>query len=251
MSVAREARIQAEAAPAAPGSCRAAEASGTGSPPSAVASGHYDRHYFDWQKNIGAFGGIANKIKFEAFIRPDDNVIDFGCGGGYLLENLTCRGKIGIEINPTAAAQARDHGLTTHASVEGVPDGWADVIVSNNALEHTEQPLTELTRLYPKLRPGGLLVLVVPCESIRYAYRPRDINQHLYSFSPMCIGNLCTRAGFEVIRSEPFLHKWPPRYATVMQLLGLRLFHVVCRVYSRWERSWFQVRVVARRPETA
>ena len=60
------------------------------------ASAHYNKDYFDWQKNIGAFGGWANSYKFKNTIKKCDVVLDFGCGGGFLLSNLVCKKKIGI-----------------------------------------------------------------------------------------------------------------------------------------------------------
>jgi len=47
---------------------------------------HYDAAYFDWQKNTGEFGGWANAPRFAEIIKPEDVVIDFGCGGGVLAE---------------------------------------------------------------------------------------------------------------------------------------------------------------------
>lgn len=213
------------------------------------AAGHYDARYFDWQSSIGAFGGIANLPKFEDYVQPTDRVIDFGCGGGYLLANLEAAAKLGIEPNATAREEAAARfGLDCVAGTAEVEDGWADVIISNHALEHTRHPLRELERLRPKLRPGGRIVFVVPCEHIGHRYRPGDVNHHLYSWSPMAAGNLFTEAGYEVQASEPFIHKWPPRYRRIMRWFGPRIFHLVCRVYARVERSWFQVRVVAVRP---
>ena len=29
---------------------------------------HYDKKYYTWQKQVGVFGGQANKIKFEKVI---------------------------------------------------------------------------------------------------------------------------------------------------------------------------------------
>jgi hypothetical protein len=61
----------------------------------------------------------------------------------------------------------------------------------------------------------------------------------------MCIGNLFTEAGFSLIESRPYIHKWPPRYRAIARVGGRRLFEMACRIYGRLERSWFQVRVVA------
>jgi len=207
-------------------------------------SKHYDKDYFDWQSSIGEFGGWANQSKFADYISSEDAVLDFGCGGGFLLKGLKCRRKVGIEVNPSAAETARANGIEVFARTEDVPDGYVDVVISNNALEHTLQPLEELKALRRKLRNGGRIVFVVPCESISRGYKPDDINHHLYSWSPMCVGNLFTEAGFEVLESRPYIHKWPPKHRVIARVGGRRLFEIACRIYGRIERSWFQVRVV-------
>lgn len=46
-----------------------------------TAEKHYDKKYFEWQKNVGIFGAKANKIKFEKLISDNLKVLDFGCGG--------------------------------------------------------------------------------------------------------------------------------------------------------------------------
>lgn len=65
-----------------------------------LVSAHYDNNYFIWQAPLGEFGGWANQSKFEEYITPDSVVLDFGCGGGFLLKNLVCRKRIGVEVNP-------------------------------------------------------------------------------------------------------------------------------------------------------
>lgn len=210
-----------------------------------LISAHYDKDYFDWQAPLGEFGGWANLSKFSDYIRETDEVMDFGCGGGFLLKNVKCHKRVGIEVNPAAAESARQNGLEVFGDVRNVPDNYVDVIISNNALEHTLQPLEELKALHGKLRPGGKIIFVVPCESVSYAYVPNDVNHHLYSWSPMCIGNLFTEAGFTLIESKPYIHKWPPYFKHIARLGGRRGFDLACRLWARMERTWYQVRVVA------
>lgn len=208
---------------------------------------HYDATYFDWQRPIGEFGGWANLTKFAPYISRSDDVLDFGCGGGFLLKNIRCRKRIGVEVNPDARGTAAANGVECFASVDEVPDDYASVIISNHALEHTFHPLGELRSLHKKLRKGGAIVFVVPCESITWAYAPGDVNQHLYSWGPMTAGNLFTQAGFQVLESKPYIHKWPPGYLRIAKL-GRPVFDLCCRFYARLERSYFQVRVVAKKP---
>jgi SAM-dependent methyltransferase len=206
---------------------------------------HYDEKYFDWQKSIGEFGGWADKTKFLKYISNNNEVLDFGCGGGYLLKNIECKKKVGVEINSSAAETARKNGLEVYKYVEDVPDNYVDTIISTNALEHTHHPLDELKKLYKKLKSNGKIIFVVPCENISYKYKPNDINQHLYSWSPMCIGNLFVLAGFSVIESKSYIHKWPPHYRKIAKIGGRKIFDIACRIYGQIERKWFQVEIVA------
>jgi len=209
---------------------------------------HYDEKYFDYYKPIGEFGGWANLTKFSEFISLDDNVMDFGCGGGYLLAKLNCKGKIGIEINDIAREEASRLGITTVATVEDTPDRWADVIISNSVLEHVPHPLQALEELHSKLRPGGLIVFVTPCESIYMRYTVGDLNHHLYTWSPSNLGNLFKEAGFEIIESKPYLHRWPPRiYRHIARYGGRKLFELSCNFYGHVNRRISQVRILAQR----
>ncbi|MBN2105986.1 MAG: class I SAM-dependent methyltransferase [Deltaproteobacteria bacterium] len=210
-----------------------------------ATSTHYDKKYFSWQSSVGEFGGWANLTKFSSYLGQSDDVLDFGCGGGYLLKNLHCRKKIGIEPNAAAAEAAKKNGVEVYSCSRDVPDDYADKIISNNALEHALHPLLELETLYAKLKQRGRIIIVVPCESINYSFSPNDINHHLYTWSPMCLGNLLTEAGFSLIESKPYIHKWPPKYASIAKYAGRTVFEAACRVYGRIARSWFQVRAIA------
>jgi SAM-dependent methyltransferase len=209
-------------------------------------SKHYDQSYFDWQASIGEFGGWANAPTFAGFIKPEDDVLDFGCGGGWLLKNIPCRQRMGVEVNPAAAKIARENGIEVYATIRGVPDHSADVLISNHALEHTLHPLHELQALKPKIRTGGRVVFVVPCESVDIIYKPDDVNHHLYSWSPMCLGNLFSEAGYKVIESKPHMYKWPPKYRLIARIGGRTAFNVISRLYALVARSYSQVRILAK-----
>ena len=213
------------------------------------ASDHYNSDYFEWQRKIGMFGGKANSFKFERSIKPNDTVIDFGCGGGFLLQNLNCSERLGVEVNESAHQQIIENGVRPFISPKALLDDrgaeCADVIVSNNALEHTLNPLLELKSLLPLLKSGGKIHFVVPCDNISYRWTPNDINFHLYSWSPMNLGNLFVEAGFEVIEVKPYIRKWPPFYQKIQKVFGWSVFNLLCRIWGRIERSWYQVEIVA------
>lgn len=214
------------------------------------ASTYYDAKYFEWQKTVGEFGGWANSHKFANSILPTDTVVDFGCGGGFLLNKLDCKKRVGIEPNESAAASVREFGIQHYfsptAAIEALGEKAVDVIISNHALEHTLNPLQELKDLRRLLKDGGTIHFVVPCDSIRYKYNPRDVNYHLFSWSPQNFGNLFVEAGFQVLHARPLIHKWPPAYR-MFGKLGWPVFNLICKITGHIRRDWFQVEVVAQK----
>lgn len=194
---------------------------------------------------IGEFGGWANQSKFADYISVNDDVLDFGCGSGFLLKGLNCKKKIGIEINPTAVEFAKkNNGVEVYGDIDDLPDECVDVVISNNALEHSLRPLDELKSLYKKLRHRGKIIVVVPCDSIFYKYKPNDVNRHLYSWSPMNLGNLLDEAGFSVIDSKAYIHKWPPKWRLIKKWRNRQLFEVLCRISGLIKCRYSQVRAV-------
>lgn len=201
------------------------------------ASQHYDRAYFDYQQEMGKFGGWAELSKFAPHVRDDDAVLDFGCGGGFLLAQLKNAIRAGIEINPEARRVAEGQGLRVYPDCNAAPDAAFDLVISNHALEHCARPLDELVALRAKLKGGGRMVIFVPCETTRVGYCPGNSDHHLYSWSPMSLGNLVAEAGLEVLSAGPFNHRWPSSHRTIARLLGRKGFDLCCRVYGLWMRN--------------
>ena len=197
---------------------------------------HYEEKYFnDYQKEMGDFGGKANRFMFEKHISPQDTVLDFGCGGGFLLKNLHCRERIGVEINPVARAYCNNiNEIQCFDSLEFLPDDSIDVAISSHCLEHTANPFEVVAGLFRKLKRQGKIVIVVPLESYRYAWAPDDVNNHLYSFSPMNLGNILQGVGFQDIKTEVVLHKWVPGYKKIDEVFGLNTFHRLSWLYGKY-----------------
>ncbi len=207
----------------------------------------YDKEYFEWQKNVGILGGRLNLFKFEPFIQPDDTVVDFGCGGGYLLKNINCTQKYGIEINDIAREEAAQHGITAYKEINQLEDASATVVISNHALEHVENPVDILRQLKAKMAPDAQAVFVVPHQKMNEPFTETDINKHLYTWNPLTLGNLFQTAGFKIDSCDAIRHKWPRRYQARYDRYGNKLFHLICRANAILKGE-SQVRVIASNP---
>lgn len=211
-----------------------------------TAEKHYDRKYFEWQKHIGIFGAKANKIKFHELIYDNLKVLDFGCGGGYLLNEFNFKiEKYGVEINDIARNTAIQNGLKCYKYSKELPSDYFDLIISNNALEHCENPFLELKELHRSLKLNGKICIVVPLDSLNYKYKSNDIDFHLYSWSPMNLGNILKANNFDIISSKPFIHKWFPHYYKVKKIIPWWLFHFLCYIYGRLNKKYSQTKAVA------
>lgn len=138
---------------------------------------------------------------FSPYIPEDSTVLDFGCGTGSILNNIRCARRIGIEINEPSISVALKSGIEVLRNVAEVPDRIVDVVITHHALEHVQEPFKVLVQLSSKLKEGGRIVVVVPAEEPRRrhnrTWRQND-DRHLYSWTPLTMGNLLEAAGYKV-----------------------------------------------------
>lgn len=209
---------------------------------------HYDVRYFDLVRDCSQYSAVIDLFKFQDEVSPTDRLVDFGCGGGYMLSGLQAAEKIGIEVNESAASAAKQRGITILPQLDEIADNWADVIISHHALEHVDDPLTVVRTMKAKLKSGGKVVLVTPSESYKMSYRDEDPNFHLFTWSPSNLGNLLKRAGYSRIDAVPLHHRWPPYWWLLRQALSPKLMHALCVVHGRVRTGITQVKAVAYKP---
>jgi SAM-dependent methyltransferase len=209
--------------------------------------GELGAQYYAWQHKGAELGAELERPKFAPYVGPRHTVVDFGCGGGFVLAGLDAGERIGIEVNDAARAAANGRGVRAVASAAELPDGCADVVISNHALEHTLAPVAELRELHRLLKPGGRLVLWLPLDDWRRERRPdpADINHHLYTWTPQLLANLLDEARFEVIETRVVTYAWPQLHDRLYRLLPRRAFDAVCVAWS-FVRHRRQVMAVAR-----
>ncbi|HEX5215391.1 MAG TPA: class I SAM-dependent methyltransferase [Vicinamibacterales bacterium] len=218
------------------------------------ASDHYlgdkGKEYFSWQDGGALFAGKINAHKFRDLIKPSDTVLDFGCGGGGLLANLSCARKVGVEINPAAREVARSRGIECYAAISDVPDAMADVIVSDHALEHVPFPIAALRELRGKLKSDGVLSICVPIDNWRHQnkYNPDDQNHHLHTWTAQLLGNTLFEAGFQVVSIHSRIFAWPGGWTVAAYgRLPYALFRAICYSYGAATGKGWETLSVAKR----
>ena len=175
---------------------------------------HLISENFSFQVGTGLVNFLA------ATGRLQGEVLDYGCGLGYLLEQLLKRGLncSAVEFSPESVAlvnqKFHDYPNWRGAKlVDGLPTPFApasfDVITCTETLEHVPDELLPaiVDETYRLLKPGGIVFFTTPNEeNLEYAmtYCPfcdAEFHkvQHLRAFSPSSLRELLVDRGLEVL----------------------------------------------------
>lgn len=118
-------------------------------------------------KKDGYYQNRRNEI--YAIVPPSANrVLEIGCAaGGFRLNFPTDIEYWGVEPVRDAAEQARQKNMKVLCGIYDdvqaqIPDGYFDVIVCNDVIEHVPDPESFLVSLKGKLAPAGVLVGSIP-----------------------------------------------------------------------------------------
>lgn len=207
--------------------------------PSYGIIGHYlgerGHEYFAWQGRDGLRRALYNKHLWQPHIAAGDDVLDFGCGGGFLLKVLQAQRKAGVEIIPQAQENARQLGVEVYASVEDVPDKF-DKVISSHTLEHVPHPRQAVLELREKLRDeSSRMILLLPLDDWRSRsnrrYRTDDVCMHLHTWTPQLLGNLLSSCDLRVEHVRVINHAWPPK-KELFWWLAPSLFHIAAGAWS-------------------
>lgn len=209
---------------------------------------HYDENYYKWQKKAGISEAEIDIWKYDIYVKDYYTVLDYGCGGGFMLDKLKCKNKYGIEINEFAIQECKNKGIKVYKKIDLIPkDIKFDLILLNHALEHVDYPLKEIIDLRKYLKPqSGKIIFYTPFDSIKIGkkYTQNDVNKHLHTWSPLLLGNLFTRGGYRVLSVDTITHAWIPKSKVIHKYLPKPIFNFLCKTWSHII-SLKQIRIIA------
>jgi len=152
---------------------------------------------------------IDGDISFH-HVKGSGRLLDVGCneGRGLLFYRHNGFAAEGLELNPAAAAAARQRGFTvsTEALESFTPEHRYNVIILSNVLEHSQEPQTMLAHVRRLLLPGGEVWISCPNARswMRPLFRTRWVNWHIpfhtVHFSPGTLQTVLQASGFRDVR---------------------------------------------------
>jgi 2-polyprenyl-3-methyl-5-hydroxy-6-metoxy-1,4-benzoquinol methylase len=183
-----------------------------------------NRNSFDGERNIVAWadldygwyeedklktiGAIYDQYRFEEY-RKNNRVLDVSCGPGVSLRWL--RDEKGWEVygvdpdlHAVRTARQRYGIRVENGLIDDLrsPDEYFDLIVMDNSLEHTFDPLSTLLSAFRLLRKGGGLFIATPnCHGLSTKYLNANAHWgHWFLYSPKTLCDILSRIGFKVSR---------------------------------------------------
>ncbi|MEI8241509.1 MAG: methyltransferase domain-containing protein, partial [Actinomycetota bacterium] len=177
--------------------------------------------------------------------RPPMQILDVGCGPGWLAEALTRAGHTvtGIDAARDEGVERRMHRFIQADLTEGLPqlDQQFDVVLAADVIEHLPDPGRLLSDFEHVVRPGGSVIASVPNVGHwyprsriilgRFDYDQRGIldASHLRFFTRRSFLRLAKGAGLDPLRN---LHTGLP-----LDALGVADRHAITATVGRLDRA--------------
>ncbi len=154
-------------------------------------------------------------------------ILDIGCGGGKLNEELRHYGTItGIDPSPEAVHFCQSRGLSNifQAGIESyVTDQKFDCVIALDVLEHCQDDGEVIKKLHSLLKPNGIAIIFVP--AFQTFWGPQDILSHHYRrYTQSQLHNIFSGNDFQVLQESYFNFFLAPVIWIIRKLVNL--FHI-------------------------
>lgn len=181
------------------------------------------------------------KNYFQQWIRPTDTILDLGAGYGEFINNIQCKKKYAMDLNPDTVLRSRpDVEVFSQDSTKRWPlaDESLDVVFTSNFFEHLpdkealNRTLDEALRC---LRSSGRLIALGP--NIKHAPGAYwDFWDHHLPLTERSLSEALVQKGFRIETSIdkflPFTMASGPRPPVFFVVLYLRL-PIIWRIFGK------------------
>jgi 2-polyprenyl-3-methyl-5-hydroxy-6-metoxy-1,4-benzoquinol methylase len=157
--------------------------------------------------------------------------LDMGCGEGYMLKEAAVSGfePYGVDIAYNLLPKYAERYHFTRGSIfeANFPDNYFSVVYMDSVLEHVPNPVETLSELKRILKPGGIMLVIVPNEDstmnamTKFMYyatlqphkygkiKPFVTPYHIQGFNKRSLQTLFDRLQLQVISIKGFGGNYP------------------------------------------
>nr|WP_320017111.1 class I SAM-dependent methyltransferase [uncultured Desulfobacter sp.] len=171
-----------------------------------------DKPFTEYPDKLARY--LSNRFKLE----KDGKFLDLGCGRGDFLKGFIQCGLNGHGVDQSDKAKDICHDASikqADLAKESIPfaNDFFDCIFSKSVLEHFYYPENLIKEIHRILKPGGLVITMVPDWEVVYKMFYDDYT-HRKPFTKTSLANIFTINGFtnvecEKFRQLPFLWQYP------------------------------------------
>lgn len=123
--------------------------------------------------------------------------INWGCGGSWS-RTLNVAANLGYNlVGYDIGAKTEDNFIINN--LDTIEDESVDGIISNNYIEHMQDPIKEFSLMNSKMKKGSLMIHSTPC----WRYYVEWTKFHLFFFEGPSLEILCEKTNFKLIKDYP------------------------------------------------
>jgi len=189
-------------------------------------------------------------IFFNRWIRPEDAVLDLGCGYGEFINNIRANKKWAMDLNPEASRHLAGDVVFFHQDCSNLwplPGGSLDAVFTSNFFEHLpdkECLKRTLRQIMLCLKPGGRILALGP--NIKYLPGQYwDFFDHHVALTELSLAEALAVEGFA-------LEQVTPRFLPYTMVNSPQYPLFFLRLYLMFPALWWikgrQFLVIARKP---
>ena len=152
-------------------------------------------------------------IVIKKYLKDAHNFLEIGCGTGYVLYNMNKKlpnlelygADVYVEGLEFVKKRLRGNIKLYQFDAKNIPfENHFDLIGAFDVLEHIDDDKSVLHELYKALKPGGIILLMVPQYMLLWSAWD-EINRHKRRYSRGQLAKITEQVGFQIERDTSFV----------------------------------------------